>query len=76
MQSTRRQQEPTAPNAARLICCGGRAAAAAAAVGYTTTTSFFFCHVSDTRSNTSKFADSVASREIHSRVRGGIEGKR
>ena len=37
VQSKGRQQEPTAPTAARLIDCGGRAAAAAAtAVGYTT----------------------------------------
>ena len=43
VQSKGRQQEPTAPTAARLIGCGGRAAAAAAAaaVGYTTTTRFF-----------------------------------
>ena len=42
VQSKGRQQEPTAPTAARLVDCGGRvAAAAAAAVGYTTATRFF-----------------------------------
>ena len=41
VQSKERQQEPTAPTAARLIACGDRAAAAAAAVGYTTTARLF-----------------------------------
>ena len=36
VQSKGRQQEPTAPTAARLIGCGGRSASAVAALGYTT----------------------------------------
>ena len=65
VQSNGRQQEPTAPTAARLIGCGGGAAAAAATVGYGVFLPFFVVR------NNSLCADSAASREIHSRVRGG-----
>ena len=48
-----RQEEPTAPTAARLIGCGGRAAAAAAAVVGTHDIGFFSRFLSgNTSSNT------------------------